>query len=69
MNFNEIRSKAKKLGINSHRMKKTELIQAIQRAENNIACYGTDRVDYCGEDSCLWRPDCLALDQGKKASG
>jgi hypothetical protein len=63
MNFNEIRSKAKRLGINTHRMKKTEVIQAIQRAESNISCFGTDRVNQCGEDNCLWRPDCLSLDQ------
>lgn len=60
MNFNEIKRKAKALGINSYRMKKTELIQAIQRAENNIDCYGTDRVGHCGENDCLWRPDCLS---------
>jgi len=65
MNFNEIRSKAKKLGINTQRMKKTELIQAIQRAENNMDCFGTDRVNHCGENSCLWRPDCLSLNRKK----
>jgi hypothetical protein len=65
MNFNEIRSKAKKLGINTYRMKKTDLIRAIQRAENNMDCFETDRVKYCGESSCLWRPDCLSLNRKK----
>jgi hypothetical protein len=48
-------------------MKKTDVIRAIQRAENNIECYGTQRVDMCDEDACLWRNDCISLDQARKA--
>ena len=44
MNFNEIRTMAKDLGINTYRKKKTELIHTIQEAEDNIVCYGTERV-------------------------
>ena len=61
MKYNEIRAMACDLGINTYRKKKIELIRAIQKAENNIACYGTERVETCGEDTCLWRSDCLAL--------
>ena len=61
MKFNEIRAMACDLGINTYRKKKYELIRAIQKAENNIACYGTERVEYCKEEACLWRGDCLAL--------
>jgi len=61
MNFNEIRTMAKSMGINTNKMKKTEVIRSIQQAENNIECYGTPRVDHCNETACLWRGDCLSL--------
>ena len=61
MNFNEIKKMAKQMGINTYGMKKVEVIRSIQRAENNIACYGTDRVETCNEGACLWRDDCLSL--------
>jgi len=61
MKFNQIRKMAKEMGINTYRMKKIDIIHSIQRAENNMQCYGTDRVVQCGEESCLWRNDCLAL--------
>jgi hypothetical protein len=51
---------ARDLGINTYRKKKIELIRAIQEAENNIACYGTERVETCNEETCLWRSDCIA---------
>jgi len=49
------------MGINTYRMKKTDIIRSIQRGEHNIDCYGTERVRECREDSCLWRSDCVAL--------
>jgi len=58
MNLKEIKAKAKQLNIKPGKMKKKELIQAIQKAENNIVCYGSNRAAYCGEDDCLWRRDC-----------
>lgn len=61
MIFNEIRKIAKDMGINTYRMKKTEIIREIQRAENNMDCYGTHRVEHCSEDACLWRNDCVSL--------
>ena len=61
MKFQDIQKMAKAIGINSFGMKKTDLIRAIQRKENNPECYGTDRVEYCRELSCLWREDCIAL--------
>ncbi|WAC08342.1 MAG: SAP domain-containing protein [Thermodesulfobacteriota bacterium] len=61
MTINEIRNMAKGMGINTYRMKKTYVIQSIQRAENNIACYGTGRVERCHEDECCWRGDCRSL--------
>lgn len=38
-------------------MKKTDVIHAIQRKENNMDCYGTNRVDYCEEEGCLWKSE------------
>ncbi|MCX5836185.1 MAG: SAP domain-containing protein [Deltaproteobacteria bacterium] len=61
MKFNEIQKMAKRMGVNTFQMKKTDMILAIQRAENNIKCYGTPRVEYCQEFACLWREDCLSL--------
>ena len=61
LNFNETRKMAKEMGINSYRLKKPDIIRAIQRAENNIECFGTQRVDDCNEDQCLWRHDCISL--------
>jgi len=60
MKYNDIRNMAKGMGINSYGTKKKELIQAIQRGENNINCYGTVRVNDCNENNCLWREDCLS---------
>lgn len=61
MNFNEIRKMASGMGINTYRLKKTDIIRSIQRAEKNIECFGTERVGYCSEDNCLWRKDCISL--------
>lgn len=61
MRFQDIQKMAKSMNINTYRMKKTDLIRAIQSAENNIPCYGTERIVSCYEESCSWRKDCLAL--------
>jgi hypothetical protein len=61
MNFNEIRKVAKGMGINTYRLKKPDIIRSIQRAENNVQCFGTQRVEYCCEHACLWRNDCVKL--------
>ena len=68
MRFQEIQRMAKGMDINTYRMKKTDLVHVIQRKENNIDCYGTNRVDYCEEQTCLWRNDCLSLNNHGKAS-
>ena len=65
MNFNEIKKMAKDMGLKTAGMKKIDLVRAIQRAENNIDCYGTERVKTCHEDACLWRNDCLSLSHNR----
>ena len=67
MRFQEIQRMAKGMEINTHKMKKMDLIHAIQRKENNIDCYGTNRVDSCEEQICLWRLDCLSQNNHVKA--
>jgi hypothetical protein len=61
MRLEEIRGIAKEMGIGTYRMNKTDIIQTIQREEKNIGCFGTERVDICQEEACLWRSDCLTL--------
>ena len=58
-NIKEIREMAKQLGVRSARMRKAELIQAIQRAEGNFDCYGTSTKEECDQEECLWREDCF----------
>lgn len=60
MNLTEVKERAKKMGINPKKMKKGQIIQAIQIRENNIPCFGT-ATDYCDQAECLWRKDCLRL--------
>jgi type IV pilus biogenesis protein CpaD/CtpE len=63
MKLHEIRRMAKGMGIDPKRINKTEIIRAIQKAEGNIVCYGTERVNNCQEMQCLWRSDCLYLQE------
>jgi hypothetical protein len=66
--YKEIQKMAKNIRINTFQMKKNDMILAIQRAENNIECFGTGRVEYCQELSCLWREDCVSLNKSNQSS-
>jgi len=59
LNMKEIREMAQQLGVRSTRMRKAELIRAIQRAEGNYDCYGTATEEECDQEECLWREDCF----------
>jgi hypothetical protein len=65
MKIQEIQKIAKNMGINTFRMKKADIVRAIQGAENNMDCFYTPRVEYCGEMLCLWREDCLLLNNNR----
>jgi len=65
MRFQDIRKMAKSMDVNTYGMKKMDVIHAIQGAENNIECYGTERVESCNEHECLWKSDCQALNSTK----
>jgi len=57
MKLSEIKKKAAGLGINSKKLKKVELIHAIQTSEGYVACYGTNQGD-CDQLNCCFRDDC-----------
>lgn len=58
MDMTAIKEKAKQLGIQAGKMKKVELIRAIQSKEGNFPCFETAK-HYCNQLSCLWRKACL----------
>ena len=67
MRFQDIQQVGKQMGINTFRMKKADIIHAIQTKESNLDCYATTRVIHCGEEECLWRIDCLAANNNGKS--
>jgi hypothetical protein len=57
----EVRTIARKMGIDTRNATLKELIRAIQRAEGNKACYMSAEVLTCEQTNCLWREDCAPL--------
>ena len=58
MKLDEIKEIAKQHNIKAGKMKKAELVRAIQQAEHNDACFETGKAINCGQNTCLWREDC-----------
>ena len=58
MKLEEIKEIAKQHNIKAGKMKKAELVRAIQDAEGNELCFETGTADSCGQDACLWREAC-----------
>ena len=58
MSISQLQLKAKNLGIDPGKMKKTELIHAIQKTEGFSPCFGTAN-GYCPQDACCFRDDRL----------
>lgn len=58
MRMDEVREKAKKFGLKTSRMKKDDLIRAIQTAEGNFPCFGS-AGQYCDQQGCCWQDECL----------
>lgn len=58
MKLDEIREIARQHNIKAGKMRKADLVRAIQQAEGNQVCFDTGKVDTCGQDACLWREDC-----------
>ncbi len=60
MTITEIRRLAQSLGLaRVSRMKKGDLVRAVQRAEGNFDCYASAGRFDCPQTSCCWRRDCL----------
>ena len=58
MRMDEVRIKAKELGLKTAKMKKEDLIRAVQAAEGNFPCFGT-ADGACDQSGCCWLDDCL----------
>lgn len=58
MNLTEIKTKAKDLGIQIGKLRKADLIRAIQAKEGNFPCFETAK-EYCSQKACCWREACL----------
>jgi hypothetical protein len=58
MKLEEIKEIAKKHNIKVGKLKKAELVRAIQSAEFNDVCFETGQASECGQADCLWRSDC-----------
>ncbi len=58
MNMHAVREKARMLDLKSGKMKKADLIHAIQSKEGNPTCFDTG-MDFCDQTECCWRDDCL----------
>ena len=63
MQLQEVRSIAKNIGLKPGKLSKQNLIQEIQRAEGNFACFATAITGECDQMSCCWREDCFAAAQ------
>lgn len=65
MNLSEIRARSRILGMaGTAKLKKAELIRAIQRAEGNPDCFGASWRFDCPQLACCWRQDCLTKNPG-----
>jgi hypothetical protein len=59
MKMQEVKIIAQKWGIPFKvGLSKAELIRTIQKKEGYTDCFQTN--DFCEEEACLWRDDCLA---------
>lgn len=59
MNVQNIRDIAKHHGVKVAKLKKSDLIRSIQRAEGNFDCFGTAASGVCDQIGCVWRTDCF----------
>ena len=59
MKMAKVREKAKAIGLKAGKMKKADLIRAVQKAEGNVPCFGTAQGE-CDQLGCCWRDDCLS---------
>jgi len=58
MKLEVIKSIAELYSIKASRMKKSELVRAIQHAEGNEPCFEAGKSATCGQIGCSWREIC-----------
>lgn len=58
LKLEEIKAIAQQHNIKAGKMKKSELVRAIQSAEGNEPCFEAGRTEVCGQMSCSWREMC-----------
>ncbi len=59
MTMSQIIEKARILGVKNYsRLRKVDLIRAIQQKEGNSPCY--QATSGCQEPDCLWKPGCYS---------
>lgn len=58
MKLDDIKEIARQHNIKTGKLKKAELVRAIQQAEGNDVCFETGVSAECGQALCLWREDC-----------
>jgi len=58
MKLEVIKSIAQLYSIKVNKMKKAELVKAIQRAEGNEQCFEAGKSATCGQIGCSWREIC-----------
>jgi hypothetical protein len=61
MKLQEIKKIAQGKGIKTGKIKKQDLIKAIQRDEGNTDCFATEHAVACRQSHCLWREDCAVV--------
>jgi hypothetical protein len=67
MKMQEVRAKAKSMGVNSFGKTKLDLIKEIQRKEGYSDCYGTAVNGSCDQTECCFRDSCMGAEKdGKK---
>ena len=59
MKIQEIRAIAKRKGVRSAKMRKGDIIRAIQEAEGNFPCFETAHDGHCDRCDCAWSEECL----------
>ncbi len=58
MKINAIKEIAKQHNLKPGKSNKGEMVRAIQQAEGNSPCFGSNNAITCGQFNCLWREDC-----------
>ena len=60
LTMGQIKQKALSVGVQPGKMKKTELIRSIQKAEGYTPCFGTSN-EQCPYTDCCFMADCLKI--------